>query len=90
MTTKLKRTTFHLYYSKERKRWETSVGGMIVDAFDPEITAVGAAHFIRGECWNLWEYSGVPCELIIHNKRDGKVSARGKSTYGNDPKKSRG
>ena len=86
----MKRTTFHLYYSKDRLRWEVSVGGMIVAAYEPFVTAREAAIFARDSCKLLWEYSGVPCELFIHNKKDGKVSARGKSTYGNDPKKSKG
>jgi len=90
MTTKLKRTTFHLYYSKERKRWEVSVGGMIVQVFHSDTTKGRAAEWVRWECIELCGDFNVPCESIVHNKKDGKVSARGKSTYGNDPKKSRG
>lgn len=86
----MKRTVFHVYFSKERERWETSVAGMVVF-----VAAVGKAKasyvpFMRRWCVALWENDGVPCELVVHNKGDGKITAKGRSTYGNDPKDTKG
>lgn len=84
----MKRTTFHLYYSKERKRWETSVGGMIVGV--SHHTKIETLRWLRETCEDLWESCAVPCEIVVHNKTTGQVTAAGKSTYGNDPKRSKG
>lgn len=84
------RTTFVVTFNSTLKRWECRVGGQIVRLSHPDDTANEFATTVKTYARALWLYHEVPTEVQIANKRTGRFTARGCTTYGKDPIKPKG
>lgn len=81
----MKRTNYHVLY--KNKRWEVHVGKEIIQCCETKKQVVT---LMRNHCNFMWIDWGQTSELWVHNKKDGRITAKGRSTYGNDPKRSKG
>lgn len=83
----MKRVKVIVEWSKRHRCWIASQGKKLLGI--ASVDRAGIVHLARNYCRNLWRMKGQPSELQIRNRRTGEWSAEG-STYGRDPKRSRG